>query len=1496
MKQLSRIFRFSFIFALAILVSPTIAQPTDLFISEYIEGSSNNKALELYNGTSTSIDLGAGQYVVELYFNGNSTPSSTIVLTGTITSGSTYVIGHSSAVLGFTPNLSTSSLSFNGDDAIVLKKGGSSGTILDVIGQVGYDPGTQWGSNDTATADRTIRRKVSICQGDITISNAFYVSAEWDGYPINTFTGLGSHSVSCGSSSLSPGLTVSTVSLNFVSIANTPSAPQPYFITGTSLTSAVTITAPALFELSLSSGGPFTPSLSIPQNSFSTSPATVYARYFPLASGTTSGSALHTSGSYTANIYLAGSAVSVSSISVIQGSLSASSFTNQLIATEGVVTGDFQANNELGGFYIQDPVGDGNASTSEGIFVSNTSFAVNPGDFVRVIGVVEEYFDRTQIKAVSSVSILSTGNSISPVSFSLPVLNTNEFEKLEGMRVQFSQTLTVSEVYTLARYGELLLSSNGRLMQPTNFIDPNDLIASGTSTAGTGNVSAVIAQQNLNNLNQITLDDKSNVQNPSTVPYLDPMNNTLRCGSSIANLDGVMDYAFSLYRIQPIIAPAFTYAARPSVPSVGITNVKVASFNVLNYFNGDGLGGGFPTSRGASTSVEFSRQRNKIIAAISQLNADIVGLMEMENDGNTAQSAIQDLVNGLNTSMGANTYTFVPDPTSGNGGTGTDEIKVALIYKPSVVTCTGSSIADNSVVHNRPPLAQTFIVNNNQEKFSVLVNHFKSKGCTGASGLNADQLDGQGCYNDSRKQQALALLSFIASVKTQSGDNDVLAIGDFNAYEQEDPIDVLVAGGLVHLLNNTYSYVFDGQSGSLDHAFGSISLAAQVKGADKWHINSDEPVAKDYNQEFNPPYLYSADPFRSSDHDPVLIGLDIEPAVSLTVSTTSSVACFGQATGAAAVTASGGYGPLTYSWLPAGGSTTTASGLASGVYTVSVSDGTTSATKTLTIAQPSSSVGLSIVNQTSVTCNGGNNAAATVLASGGTGTINYLWTPGGTTTASISSLSAGIYTITATDLNLCSNSKTVAILEPLALTTTVSGSTSVTCNGYSNGSATVAAAGGNGNYTYSWSPSGGTASSTGSLSFGNYTVQVTDANLCVTVQTLSIAQPPALSLTAVGINSVSCFGFSNGSASIAVSGGTGAYSYSWSPSGGNGATTTSLSSGIYTVTVQDVNACVTSKTVSITQPAPVSSSLVGISGVSCNGLSNGSGTVSASGGTGTYSYSWSPTGGSGSTASFLTAGNYTITIMDANSCSATQTLTITQPPAIVVSIVNYSNVSCYGLANGSATASATGGSGILSYSWSPNASIAANASQLTPGVYTITVSDGNLCSTSQTVSISQPAPIDVSTTTNGSQITANASGLSYQWMNCNTGNSPIIGANGQTYTTSSNGSYAVIVSTAMCSDTSACVSINLTGIEKLIGISETVIYPNPTSGGLTIDTKGVKIEFIKVYNHVGQLVLSSFESGETPVNLSLKDLPAGMYFLHLDTAHGTSIKKIIKSN
>jgi hypothetical protein len=448
------------------------------------------------------------------------------------------------------------------------------------------------------------------------------------------------------------------------------------------------------------------------------------------------------------------------------------------------------------------------------------------------------------------------------------------------MLVNFSETLTVTENFQLGEFGQVVLSSEGRLFNPTNSIDPTD-IPSSDSNNDDNNKAAVTAAQDANNLRQIVLDDGSNTRNPSSIPFLNA-NNTLRVGDTTTNLTGVLGYGFGDYRIVPTVTPVFEQTnPRTAAPDPVGGNVKVSSFNVLNYFTTFG-------ERGADNQAEFDRQRAKTFAAISALDADVVGLIEVENNGDGANSAIANLVNGLNSYIGSPVYDYIRDPGT---GVGTDQIKTAFIYKPDKVTPVGQSLSDADAIYNRFPVAQTFSLNSNGETFTPVVNHFKSKSGTG-TGLDADQGDGQGNFNFTRVQQAEALVGFVNELKTSTGDSDVLVIGDLNAYAQEDPIDVLRNGGLTdeiaRFVQNPYSYVFDGQAGYLDHALATSSLDSQVSGVTEWHINADEPTLIDYNLDVpgsstapKPLDLYTATPYRSSDHDPVLVGLNLSSSVTL---------------------------------------------------------------------------------------------------------------------------------------------------------------------------------------------------------------------------------------------------------------------------------------------------------------------------------------------------------------------------------------------------------------------------------------------------------------------------------------------------------------------------------------------------------------------------------------------------------------------------------------
>jgi predicted extracellular nuclease len=551
----------------------------------------------------------------------------------------------------------------------------------------------------------------------------------------------------------------------------------------------------------------------------------------------------------------------------IQGS-GANSPDDGLVRTiEGVVVGDFQGASGLNGFNVQEETGDGNPATSDGIFVFAPSAPdVSVGQVVRVVGTVDEFNGLTELTSVTQTTICGTAPLPTPVAINLPVTAITDFEPFEGMYVTFPQTLHVTEVFGVGRYGEVGLSVNGRRFQPTNIVEPG---------------APANAQQSLNDRSRILLDDGSNTQNPAVVPYLAP-DNTLRPDDTTPSVTGVLSYAFSFYRIYPTTTVTFTRAnPRDLTPEAVGGTVQVASFNVLNYFTT--IDNGSNDARGADSVIEFQRQRTKIVEAMLGLDADVLGLIEIENN----QTAIDDLVATLNISSTA-PYTIAP----GLPGTyGTDAIKVAIIYRPSAATPVGTAQIDTNAINNRPTVAQAFEVNG--QIFTVVINHFKSKGCGGATGADTDQGDGQSCFNATRILQAQRLLTFLDQVETTVGDDDFVLLGDFNAYAKEDPLDVLKSGGFTSLSETflpaaeQYSYVFFGQSGELDHGFVSNGFLADVNDATTWHINSDEPIDLDYNDDvltsgegpadFNQPYLYQPNAFRSSDHDPLLIGLDLQP-------------------------------------------------------------------------------------------------------------------------------------------------------------------------------------------------------------------------------------------------------------------------------------------------------------------------------------------------------------------------------------------------------------------------------------------------------------------------------------------------------------------------------------------------------------------------------------------------------------------------------------------
>lgn len=593
----------------------------------------------------------------------------------------------------------------------------------------------------------------------------------------------------------------------------------------------------------------------------------------------------------------------------IQGSGASAAITGT-VTIEGVVVGDFEGTTGLSGFYLQDASGDGDAATSDGIFVfTGSANTVSAGQLVRVTGFARERFNQTALNgsnsntaAVPAANIAVCGSgSVAPTDVALPFASATAPEPYEGMLVRLPQSLVIAEYFNFDRFGEMVLAlplpGESRPFTPTSIVEPG---------------APAQARALANGLRRITLDDGSGAQNPSVLrhPNGSPFSlaNRFRGGDAVQNTVGVLGFDFSLYRIQPTGPADYTATnPRPPAPDAVGGDLRVAALNTLNFF----LTLDYPTGnpldntcgpaqnvecRGADADqpLEFGRQRDKLIATIAGLDATVVGLNELENTpgvdplGDPANG----LVAGLNALPGGPTYASIQTNVIGP-----DVIRVGLIYRPDVVAPIGPFRILTAAVDprfddtlSRPALAQTFQELATGARFTVAVNHLKSKGsaCPG----DPDAGDGQGNCSQTRTRAAQALVDWLATDPTGSADPDALIIGDLNSYAQEDPIDAVRAGpddaaGTADDYTNliagfqgpfAYSYVFDGQAGYLDHALGNPSMASQVTGATEWHVNADEPDVLDYDTTFKPPAvdaLFEPNAFRSSDHDAALVGLDL---------------------------------------------------------------------------------------------------------------------------------------------------------------------------------------------------------------------------------------------------------------------------------------------------------------------------------------------------------------------------------------------------------------------------------------------------------------------------------------------------------------------------------------------------------------------------------------------------------------------------------------------
>ncbi|RAM52047.1 MAG: hypothetical protein C6Y22_08425 [Hapalosiphonaceae cyanobacterium JJU2] len=863
----------------------------NLFFSEYIEGSSNNKALEIYNGTGAAIDLSLDGYVIQVYFNGSTSAGLTINLTGTVADNDVFVLAQSSAsavILGQADQTNGAGW-FNGDDAIVLRQGGVNGAIIDSIGQIGFDPGTEWGSGLTSTADNTLRRKSGLINGDTNPFDVFDPSVEWDGYATDTFDNLGFYTTN----GQTPSLSLSVSPTSFSETAGNNAAIGTVTRTGsTDNALSVTLTSNDTSEATV----PTTVEIAAGQTSATFNIAAVddaiadgsqTVTLNATASGFTNGA---TTVIVTDNEVMAGNI----RIHDIQGASHVSPLVGQTVSNvPGIVTAVVS-----NGFYLQDPNPDSNDATSEGIFVFTSSApTVTVGASILVSGTVTEFrpggsggtnnLSITQISNNPTITVLSNDNTLPTATIlgnggrTIPTTVIEDdasgnvetsgtfdpsqdgidfYESVEGMRVQVNNVVAVGPTND---FGEIpVLADNG--------------VNASTRT----NRGGIVIQPGDFNPERIIIDDAI-ITNEPKVNVGDRFN---------GSVTGVIDYSFGNFKL-------LNTSSLPSVISGNLTRetttitasedkLTVATFNVENLDPGDG-------------SDKFTSLANAIVNNLK--SPDIITLEEVQdNNGATNDSVVdanltyQTLINAI-AAAGGPTYEYrqinpVDDQDGGEPG---GNIRVGFLYNPNRVDFVdrpgGTSTTDTTVVNgelsaspgrlvdtnlsdgdafanSRKPLVGEFVFNGNT--VFVVANHFNSKG--GDQPLFGRFQPPTLSSEAQRTQQAQIVNNFVDSVLAADPNANVVVMGDLNDFQFSNPIATLKGGVLTNLVdtlpvNEQYTYVFEGNSQVLDHILVSNNLVSGSE-FDVVHINSE-----------------FAD--QVSDHDPVMASLKLSQVYNEIVGT-----------------------------------------------------------------------------------------------------------------------------------------------------------------------------------------------------------------------------------------------------------------------------------------------------------------------------------------------------------------------------------------------------------------------------------------------------------------------------------------------------------------------------------------------------------------------------------------------------------------------------------
>ncbi|MGJ8662803.1 MAG: ExeM/NucH family extracellular endonuclease [Marinicella sp.] len=568
-------------------------------------------------------------------------------------------------------------------------------------------------------------------------------------------------------------------------------------------------------------------------------------------------------------------------ISTIQGHESISPLVGQHVWVKGVVTGDFRGKDKLNGYFIQNVNADAPDNSSEGLFIHDIdpNLAIKSGDLLVLRGQVTEQFKVTQISQVEQTKVCQSNHQLpAPVALELPLGNT-DLERYEGMRITFAKPYIITDIYQYLKYGELIVSSK-MLFSPTAIHRPGPQVKQHVK---------------LNKKDQLVIDDGRLSE------YAQPFNqgsdasksvsaeNPIQVGQSIQTT-GVMHFSFGKYKLQPTepLQLEKQKTSKQTKPMLANSQLRVGTFNVENFFTtidqGEDICGPLKNfgCRGADSEEEFKRQLDKLVAVINTSGASVLGIQELENN---ATQSIESLVTALNDSTENKNWAYID-----TGLLGEDVIKVGIIYQADQVEPMGqfallNQAADAEFLENknRIVVAQTFTDNNNHS-FNLATVHFKSKSCRDAEGIFLDQKDGQGCYNATRVQVAQQVATWLSKDPTGQGVKATFLVGDFNSYQQEDPMVVLKDQGFYNLADyyldaENWTTSYRGTVGSLDYVLANQAAKAVSTGLTQWHINSISIKDFSYDTEplselvDKPAGFYQKDPFASSDHDLVLVNI-----------------------------------------------------------------------------------------------------------------------------------------------------------------------------------------------------------------------------------------------------------------------------------------------------------------------------------------------------------------------------------------------------------------------------------------------------------------------------------------------------------------------------------------------------------------------------------------------------------------------------------------------